>query len=133
MFESTIAMERLFIFVLSLWVHRKPSFQYSLSLLEDLEYAPEAGAADHTEYGAENLVLDKQGAYDEYNAQYEKPPPAARAEVVFAFYYDWMKQSYNEERRDCYYDTYEIHVCLLCYCKSPAKYGIKNDLCNPNV
>lgn len=37
-----------FIFVFPLRIHREPSFQHSLSLLENLKNAPEAAAPNHT-------------------------------------------------------------------------------------
>ena len=50
----------LLIIVLTLWVHREPTFLNTLALLEDFEDTPEARTADNAEYRTEDFVVGEE-------------------------------------------------------------------------
>lgn len=100
----------LLVLLLSLWVHREPSFLYSLSLFKDFKDTPKARATDNSKHRTEYLVLNKQRRYKECQSCQKEPPPTFHSEIVFALDDNGMKNTYNKKCRNCNYNTYKVHV-----------------------
>ena len=87
----------------------KPAFAYTLTLVDDFQYAPEWREGDDTQYCRPNKVADQYGCCCEEYPGYCKYYPAFYADVEFCFDYKRVKKSYYKECGESHEKSGEIH------------------------
>lgn len=96
------------IFVAAAGIHREPAFDDALALLENLFNRPERREADDAREGREEYVGDGHGDATHDDAENQEPPPAAGAEIVFAFDDDGVEDADDGEGADADGEAEEI-------------------------
>ena len=86
----------------------EPPFGYALALLENLFNRPERREADDAREGREEYVRDGHGDATHDDAENQEPPPAAGAEIVFAFDDDGVEDADDGEGADADGEAEEI-------------------------
>lgn len=120
-----------FVFLLTTRIHREPSFQDPLSLIEHLLDRPERRKREHTRQGRQKDILDHKRNGTRDQSDDEEPPPAPRAEMIFTLYTYRMEHADYQKSTQAYRQSEQM-MPLQDGCKRIHDYKINynsRDLC----